>query len=382
MKRRNALKLLGGMTVVVAGGVSGFALTRTPHRALAAWDKAGSTDFADPRMRALSYAVLAPNPHNRQPWLIELNEDESLSIRFDETRQLPHTDPFDRQLTIGLGCFIELMSMAANADGYSVETVLFPEGSDPQNLGSLPIATARFTRDASVQADPLWDFVMQRRTNKDPFDTTKTVSNSDLNTILSVAKNGTTLDGTVDETLVQQWRELSVAALEIETQTPHTYKESVDLFRIGKSEIEANPDGIDFSGVFFETLSMAGFFSRESSLDASSATHQQGLDAVMENPRTAMGFVWMVTSGNTREEQIASGADWLRVNLATTSLGLGFQPLSQLLQEYPEMKTLYEQTHNELAPAGGTVQMLSRIGYGTSPPRSPRWPLESRVRLT
>ena len=31
----------------------------------------------------------------------------------------------------------------------------------------------------------------------------------------------------------------------IEIETPRTYKESVDLFRIGRAEVDANPDGID-----------------------------------------------------------------------------------------------------------------------------------------
>ena len=92
-----------------------------------------------------------------------------------------------------------------------------------------------------------------------------------------------------------------------------------------------------------------------------------------------MGHVWMVTQQNRREDQIAAGADWLRVNLATTALGLGFQPLSQALQEYPEMQAVYRKTHDLLAADGGTVQMLARIGYGPDVAASPRWPVESRM---
>jgi hypothetical protein len=92
-----------------------------------------------------------------------------------------------------------------------------------------------------------------------------------------------------------------------------------------------------------------------------------------------MGHVWLVTADNRRETQIATGADWLRVNLAATALGLGFQPLSQSLQEFPEMADPYRQVHERLAPAGGTVQMLARVGYGPTVGASPRWPLESRI---
>ena len=97
-----------------------------------------------------------------------------------------------------------------------------------------------------------------------------------------------------------------------------------------------------------------------------------GLDAVFANTDTAMGHVWLVTAGNSRADQIATGADWLRVNLAVTSEGLGFQPLSQALQEFPEMADHYATVHKRLAPTGGTVQMLSRIGFGPTTTASPR----------
>ena len=45
----------------MAAGGGTFALTRTPSAALAPWQEAGS-GYQDPRMRALSYAILAPNP--------------------------------------------------------------------------------------------------------------------------------------------------------------------------------------------------------------------------------------------------------------------------------------------------------------------------------
>lgn len=165
----------------------------------------------------------------------------------------------------------------------------------------------------------------------------------------------------------------------IEFETPRTYKESVDLFRIGHREVDANPDGIDFSGPFFETLSLLGLFTREAALDTSSSVHAAGMDSVVANTDTAMGHVWLVSPANTRNDQLSAGADWLRVNLAATGLGLGFHPLSQALQEYPEMAKPYAEIHQRLAPEGGTVQMLARIGYGQVVSPSPRWPLDAKI---
>lgn len=378
MNRRNFLRLAGGGVVLAAGGAGAWIANSTPTAALAPWDMAGGPQYADPRLRALSYAILAPNPHNRQPWIVDLNGDDRITLRFDTDRQLPHTDPFDRQLTIGLGCFVELMTMAAAADGYAVDLDLFPEGEDPDGLDTRPIARARFRR-AEISADPLWAHVPDRRSNKEPFDTTREVLRNQLESVLSAVRNPHWVGGSVTPEDVGYWRELSTKALMIEIETPRTFKESVDLFRIGKREVNANPDGIDFSGPMFETLHLTGMMTREASLDTSSVAYTSGIDAVVANTESAMGHLWMVTPGNTRRDQIAAGAEWLRLNLACTREGLGFQPLSQALQEYPEMAELYGVTHARLAPEGGTVQMLARIGYGPEVSASPRWPLEAKL---
>lgn len=375
MNRRNVLKLAGGGVVLAAGGAGLFASTRTPTAALAPWGLAGSYD--DPRKNALSHAILAPNPHNRQPWIVALEGDDALTLYFDTEKQLPHTDPFDRQLTIGLGCFLELMRIAANAAGYSVEIALFPEGEVAAGLDNRPVARARFAT-ASPVIDPLFEHVMARRSNKEPYDTSRAVPPGALARIGAVARHAQ-VGGSVDQDEIAYWRQLTTDALIIELETPHTYKESVDLMRIGKAEVNANPDGIDLSGALFEALSLVGVMTRETLLDPNSIGFREGLKVVTQNTQSAMGHLWMVTRGNTRLEQIAAGADWLRVNLACTAEGLGFQPLSQALQEYPEMEDHYATTYEKLAPDGGTVQMLARIGYGPVVPVSPRWPIETKI---
>jgi hypothetical protein len=377
LSRRKMIFLVGGGAVLAAGGAFSFAATRTPQTAYLPWDRAGI--YADARMRALSWALLAPNPHNRQPWLADLSEDGVITLHADGARLLPQTDPFNRQITIGLGCFLELLRMAAAEDGYRAEVTPFPQGSSATALDQRPIARVTLTADPTVTRDPLFALVPARRSNKEPFDLARSVPPEALTTMAAATRNGTRFGGTVAAAEVAEWRALTREALRIEVETPHTYQESVDLFRIGRREVDANPDGIDFSGPMFEAMHLTGMFTRDIAGDPTSFAFRAGMDAVYANADTAMGHVWLVTADNSRETQIATGADWLRVNLAATAQGLGFQPLSQALQEFPEMTGPYAQVHERLARDGGTVQMLARIGYGPVVGHSPRWPLESRI---
>jgi len=374
LTRRQTLSILGGGAIVAAAGATVTRVTRMPETATAPWAAAGS--YGDLRRDALSHATLAPNPHNRQPWIVDLSQPNEATLFVDTDRLLPHTDPFNRQIVIGLGCFLEVARMAAAEEGLGMAADLFPAGFDNASLDARPVAVMRFG--GTESPDPLFPHVLERRSHKEPFDTSRPVDRATLDAVLAAAR-GTATGGSVAEADVESWRSFTREALRIEIETPRTYKESVDLFRIGSREVDANPDGIDFTGPTFEALATSGLFSRDSALDRSSMAYEQGLAAVYANTDTAMGHLWQVTPTNTRLDQIEAGRDWVRLNLAATALGLGMQPLSQALQEYPEMDALYREGHDRLAPEGGTVQMLARIGYGEAVPASPRWPLEAKI---
>ena len=363
MSRRATLGLIGGGTILAASAaIGGFVATRSPKKAFAPWAAAG--DYSEPRRRALSYALLAPNPHNRQPWLVDLREEGVVVIHRDKQRELPETDPFARQLTIGMGCFLELMIIAAAETGHTVDLDLFPEGDDG------PIAKARFKEGA--KPDPLFAHVLDRRSCKEPFDL-RSLPTDAIETLAALAEIITEPDR------VNDLRDLTWEAYKTEVMTPHTMKESVDLMRFGKAEIDASPDGIDLGGPFLETLMLAGILTRESLLDPQSSGFQEGMRIYQEMLAATPAYAVVTTEGNTRADQIAAGRRWLRLNLMTTSSGLALHPISQALQEFPEMRAHYQRAHEMLAKPGETVQMLGRLGYGPVVSASPRWPLESRI---
>lgn len=364
LSRRKTLALIGGGVVAAATPAAAFLATRTPTRALAPWDTAG--DYPDARLRALSFALLAPNPHNRQPWLAELSGDDAVAIWRDPTRDLPVTDPFARQLTIGMGCFLELMDMAAAAEGIGVETELFPDGE------AGPVARCRLVPGAG-DPDPLFAHVLERRSHKKSFaDRPVTaVAAAPLAPLADLV-----LEGADRDTL----RRIAHDAWITEMATPAALDESIDLLRIGKAEIEANPDGIDVGGPVMDTLAVLGILTHAAAADPDNPGTKAVVDATSEAIRAAPGFVLMRTGDNAQADQIAAGRRWLRLNLAATGAGLALRPVSQALQEYAEVRPYHDEIHARFAAGGETVQMLGLLGYGARTPRTPRWPLETRMR--
>lgn len=369
LSRRKFITLIGGGTVLAASaGSAAWLATRSPHAALAPWAAAGSP--ADPRLNALSYAILAPNPHNRQPWVAELTAPDALRIWRDTTRDLPVTDPFDRQLTIGMGCFLETLAIAASAGGHSAEIALFPDA--PTRPGLEPVADIRLAPSDGAP-DPLFAHIPARRSSKEPFED-RMPDPATLAPLAELARLVT------DTPTVATLRALTWEAWEIEARTPAAYRESVDLMRFGRAEIEANPDGIDLGGPFFEALIAARLLTRAAQLDPTSQSYRSGFAIYDRMLAATPAYAVITTPGNRREDQIAAGRAWMRLNLTATAQGLALHPVSQCLQEFAEMAGPRARVHGLLATAGETVQMLGRVGFGPAAlPPSPRWPLESRM---
>ena len=339
--RRNLLISAGGAGLALLGAGAAFAATRTPHRAFAPWQVSPADDV---RLHAFRHAILAPNPHNRQPWLITLvGKDEAL-IHCDLERRLPVTDPFDRQITIGFGCFLELARIAAAERGVSLAIGEFPEGM-PEASGRLdgrPIAHLKFAGEA--HADPLFSAIAIRRSVKEPFDTSRPVPSAAIETLAASGSARARVGGTDDMALVQDLRALTWTAWMVEANTHAAFKESVDLMRIGKAEIEANPDGIALGGPLLEAMALMGLLSREQMLNPASAAFRAGIDKYRPIIATAMGYGWIVSRANARTDQLEAGRVYVRMNLQAALAGLSMHPVSQALQEFPEMAKVRERS--------------------------------------
>jgi hypothetical protein len=269
--------------------------------------------------------------------------------------------------------FLELATIAASADGHAVETTLYPEGDG----AGRPVALMRFAPGGIP--DPLFAQVLGRRSCKEPFDMARPVPEAVLAALAAAAHPGAPVAGTLDPARVEGLRALIRQAWIVEAETPRTWAESVDLLRIGRREIEAQPDGIDLQGPVLDGLRRVGLVPRAALIDPEGQAFRttQALYEAMFAATPA--FVWVTSPGNERTDQIAAGRSWLRLNLAATAAGLALHPVSQALQEYPEMAEHYAEAHARLAAPGETVQMLGRLGYGPAVPETPRWPLEAKL---
>lgn len=381
LDRRRFVALAFGGVILAAplASVAGI----YPSDAVRAWlPVPESTEI---RRYMLAHALLAPNPHNRQPWVADLKKDGEITLVCDAERLLPHTDPFGRQILVGCGAFIELAVMAAAQRGYSVRVDLFPAGEP--GLRELPggraVARLVLERNAAVPRDPLFAQIQKRHTNKTAYDNDRRVPADVWQALQKTGAGVALVSGAVtDAAALKQLRKLTRESYEIETLTPRTYLESAKLLRIGGSEIEKNRDGISVTGLMPQILSAVGLFNRFEVPLPGSSNYQRLMDrwAPFE---TGSGYVWIAARNTSRAAQVEAGRAWVRMHLQATAAGVDMHPLSQALQEFVEVKTQYEAMHRLLGldSVAMPLQMLARVGYGKTPAEgSPRRELGGIVR--
>ena len=370
MQRRNILRLAGGgfVAAAVVGTGAAFWAARVPASAVAAWQApAGETDL---RRWVLSCALLAPNPHNQQPWLADIRQAGEITLRLDTQRLLPATDPFGRQILMGVGAFMALLVMAAAERGHRAQVVWFPEGEPGARLDGRPFAHVRLLPDAATPRDPLFAQLLLRRTDRRAYDPARPPTAQQVQALQSAVPAGSVRFGLAgaapaDGPKLAALRQIVREAWRLELSTEATMMESMHVLRVGGREIDAHRDGISIVSPMLVALERVGLFdrSRYPGADAPAIQGQiRDFDAVTAS---TPAYLWLVTEGNRRSQQIEAGQAYVRVNLAATAQGLALHPNEQSLQEYPEVSGPYRAVHTLLdspAPAF-TVQMLARVGH-------------------
>ncbi|MBC7769790.1 MAG: nitroreductase family protein [Phycisphaerales bacterium] len=375
--RRHVLALLVSTPFAAACTPSGL------PDPVSAWRAPGAGE-TDARRFCLAHAILAPNPHNRQPWLIDLVGDDELVFRADLERLLPATDPLNRQIVLGCGAFLEVFNLAARSLGRRAEITLWPEGEPDARLDDRPVAHIKLIGE-EVEADPLFEHITRRRTNRDPYEA-RAVDGAMLTEVGEAAlrpnpANTLAVYSVQGDTLRDDLRRLAWDAFEAEIKTPAAYQESVDLMRIGARQIAEHRDGLVMDGPMIEFAHAVGLLNHSVLADIEHPLVKQGYEAFRPLALEAPAFMWINSTNNSRTTQVEAGRAYARLNLAATRAGLAMHPWSQALQEYPEMAAMHARAEELMsAPSEARVQMFVRVGYGPQIGPAPRRGLSDHIR--
>ncbi len=337
-----------------------------------------------PILMALNAGITAPNPHNTQAWKFQILSPTEALLYVDETRLLPATDPIARQIHLGQGCLLETTEHAASLIGYRTRIALFPEGYRPAtDIGKKPVARIRLEEGA--QASELAPFIHLRHTVRSSYGGPM-ITAAEFAELRRLTRPQTSqIRELASEAELRAHLERHMAGFELEVGLRRTAEESRQWMRIGTKEIFRLRDGISLrdNGVSgFQLWLIENFIldkDPESYYDP--AGQKMFLDRYRQNLFTVRGHALFISAANDVRSWVEVGREYARYQLAATKLGLAMRPMSQLMQEFPEMQPLreeYNRFNRVASPA--KIQINALLGRAESSHYSPRRPLAAMIR--
>jgi hypothetical protein len=336
------------------------------------WSKEYSKRYSDPRIRLAARGILAASGHNMQPWTLKYDPTDSMSFYLYANREriTKEVDPEYRQMMISQGTFLEYVLVAGEKEGWNVQIKLFPngeydEGNLVHSMDTLPVA--KITLESAQPEDtPLYNAMFMPDTNRMPY-WDHELSPYEISSLESVSETS--------DISIKVYKELSdrsyistcvMKSATTEAGVPRVMEETNTIFRPNEHQKNQYRYGFSVEGQGTSGLMkpvLQGMLTIFPSLNSGKAASQNFIKSTQTSVDSTPAYVMIVTERNDRATQVRSGMIYSQIVLTGHTMGLAMQPLSQVLEEYPEMNSLYTEFKQKYTPEGGTIQMLLRTGY-------------------
>ncbi|MEU9847935.1 nitroreductase [Streptomyces sp. NPDC047985] len=315
-------------------------------------------------------ATAAPSMHNAQPWRFRYTRaGHTLTLLADLDRALPEEDPATRALHVGCGAALLNLRVSAAHHGLEVVTALLPEPSAPAVLASVRLGVRAdawpAARDEALVGDEtlaaLHPAIRERHTSRYPFD--DELVPEDVRALLVEAARA---EGADFSFLASPHLETVLGLIrDAEGYARGDPGREAEQHRwIRDTKTEAPIDGIpDYA-----------FGPRDASEQATTRDFAgtgvlSGRSRVPFEKRPQLAL--LTTSSDHPVDWLRAGQALERVLLLATLHGVSTSFSTQPI-EWPDLRWILR----DPVFGSGHAQMLVRLGYGPTGPRTPRRPTD------
>ncbi len=286
----------------------------------------------------LNYAILAPSLHNTQPWKFTVRGSE-VRVLVDRNRQLRVADPDARELYISVGCALENILTAATYFGLSTALTYFPDPKD--EIGVATIIFEDVGSKASLADQERFHAIPLRHTNRQTY-ANKPLNERDVQHLQACLNEKNVTLTVTDDPVTKQEIDSLVISADITQFADPDYRDELNNW-ISQGEF-------GYRWLIARMGQLAATY-----IDSHHKPTKANADIVLNAPLLGL----LSTSSNDRLAQIQTGQVFERIALNATTLNIGLQPLSQILQ----VSDLKPAVSKLFPGAAAAPQMAFRLGY-------------------
>jgi nitroreductase len=271
-------------------------------------------------------------------WRFAVSEDR-IRVFADYTRWRKVADADQRELHINVGCALENLLIAAEHFGLVATTLYFPDPADAALVAEVVMAVDQEL--AAARPAGLFEMIPVRNTNRRPYEE-RPIDEADLERLRACCtEDGVSLFLLDHPAIRRQTDELLIRADAVEFADP-AYREELGYW-IGQGVYGT-------SWLMSKIRALAVTYLNAGKLQAKYAEA-----VLMTSPLLAV----LGSARNDRTSQVKVGQVFERTCLLAALLGIGVQPMSQIV----EIAELKDELAKLLPPPGAIPQHPFRLGY-------------------
>ena len=329
MNRRIFLKTSGAIFVAVVGGGVYRAVNQgvfSSGQGIAYEPWKNWRDGRTSPERIVRAGILAANPHNSQPWHFRISE-LAVELYADYSRQIGVIDPLRREMHIGLGCAVENMILASQAEGLQVQVSFLPESKYLNHVAHLALTPTQ------AQGSELVPVIPRRHTNRGPYDLSKSLGPDVLYSLAALSDHETVrIFWFAEPAKRNQFGKVTIAAAEALIADEQQSRDSSHWWRQGWSDVQTYHDGITIDAQAFDTLTNT--FAKmlpDLSRPQTDAIFVKNVRDVYVATAPVFGLI-AVRDQDDNAQRMRCGQLWQRMHLWATLHELAMQPLNQMCE--------------------------------------------------
>jgi nitroreductase len=388
-RRGTLLRGLAGVTVLAAGGLvwrawSGGVFHAGEGPAYELW-----RDWREDRspLGIVKAGILASSAHNTQPWRFRVSSDR-IELFADAERHLGPFDTYRREQMLSLGCALENMVLAAQAQGFDPGVNLSPGVlTIPVKAEAVPAAVLDLKR-GERRESALFNAIGDRHTHRGAYDPSRSVPRDLLDEMqaLVAGDSAVRLILFVEGGRKSRLGQLTVSATEEIIADHDMAAASARWFRFDWASLQQQRDGITLDAVGLPPLINAA--AKILPVPTPEQADRQWLEATRDvhvKTATVLGLI-AVRDLYDQPTTLAAGQAWQRLHLWATSRGLAAQPVNQAAErvdreaELGRPPRMAEALSQVTGDAAWKPTFIFRMGYADRAARlSPRRPVSAVV---